>query len=356
MNKNKFTDTINTVSLTVDSLETPSIKGGGSSSSSVLNRFNQSIVKDIGSIIIYLNKLLDRSSKIADASASQGAALSAPLTTLTTRVDTLLTDTNYVMADFFKSDYVDSGNTTANVDNLFGQVTLPVTSSSDLLVQTDSFGFNQVSSEVSLGYSTSVTTPADGLFVSASDGLDMLLRRGVWVINKPGESVWIKVKAPLQYLGLNPNILEIYPFPAFGCHISDVKVRKSSGSAVWEDIDITYLPGYDSGTSKVKNAGPLKIHLDGEPINEIMFKMEPVGSYKPGLYNLRVLSNTYNQNATLTVQDATRDLDTITIYGKDPLDLALIPTVITTTKARLDLSSPSTYSTPVISRIVMELA
>jgi len=359
MTNNNFNNNLKTTGILVDSIDYPKIKSGGSSSSSVLNRFHDLITKDIGSILVYLNRMVDRSTRIADASSAQSAALNAPLTSLNSRVDTLLDDSSFVMADFFTSNYISTSgsDTVADVSSLFGYVTLPITSSTNLLLHTDSYGNNQVSSEVQLSYTTQAV-PQNYDFVNSSNGLDMLLRKNVWLIDAPGRAAWIKIKAPLQYLGLNPNVLELYPFPAFGADIESVQYQRAGAGlgGEWVDVDISYVPGYNTGTQKIEAAGPLRIYLEGEPISQIRFKMTPKGDYRFGLYDVKVLSNSYSQSGTLTVKDPdSRTIDGLTIYGKDPEDLANLSTSLTANKARIELVSTSTYKTPVINRVVLSL-
>ena len=359
MKLDNINDNIKSTSILVDSVDYPKIKSGGSSSSSVFNRYHDAISKDLAGLVVFINKLIGRVDNFSDAATAQSAALSAPLTSINTRIDTLLLDPKYFMADFFSTNYISySGNdTVASVDSVFGYVTLPVTSSTNLLTHVDSLGNAQVSSEIELSYSTT-TNPQNGNFTITSDGIDMLKRNNIWLMPTPNQPTWVKLRAPLQYLGLNPNVLEISPFPAFGADISSVQYQSAgTGSGgTWVNLDISYVPGYDSVSGTIKKAGPIRIILPGTPISQIRFLMTPNGNYRPGLYNLKVLSNTYSQAGSLSVIDPNgRNITGITIYGKDPTSLATLSTTITASKAKIALSSSSTFTTPVISRVVASL-
>jgi hypothetical protein len=355
---NKFTTKLESLGTVIDSLDAPKIKAGSSSSSTILNKFHDALTKDLASLVVFINQLVFKANRIVDGTATQAAALNSPLTTLETRVDTLI-DTNFVLADFFTSRFISTSgsDTTAEIDNVFGQATLPVTATTNLLVTTDSFNNSQVSREVQLGYSTA-TSPQTSDFIESGEWIGMLLRKNVWVIDSSTQPVWVKIKAPLQYLGLNPNTIEIYPYPCWGVDISNVQYQAAGASTGdgWTDFDISYLPGYDAGTSKILGAGPLRIHHDGTPLSQIRFKLTPKSAYNVGLYDFKITSREYSQTASLTVKDPNlRTLTGVTIYGKNPTDLALLPTTGTTNKVRIDMSSTSTLSTPVISGVVMEI-
>ena len=355
-NSNTFTSKLAVTTALTDSLDAPKLKAGGASNSTVINRFHEAITKDISSLLVFINQLIFKASRIADATVTQGSSVSATITSLTSRVDALSSSAN-VLADLFTSYYVSTtgSDTTATILPVFGQATLPITATQDLLFTQDSYGHPLTSDTLELSYS-SAANPSNSDYVKSAEGVGMILRKGVWVINTPGSGVWVKLKAPLQYLGLNPNVFEIYPFPCFGTDISSIQVQYANQGlgGTWTDVDMSYLPGYDSGSGKIVGAGPLRIHLDGTPITQIRFKMTPKGAYNPGLYNLRVLSVQYAQSASLTVQDIVgRTIAGVTILGKDQTALSALPVTGSGTKTRVDISSPNTYFSPVITGISM---
>lgn len=355
----KFSQRLESAVFVSETVEAPKIKGGGSSSSTVLNRYHDALAKEMAGLTLLTNEHASRSTRVADMAQAQAAATSGLFDSLSTRVDVLASGSPLVLADLFGSRYVSSavGETTVEVNELFGQATLPIKGETDLLVQQDSKGDLVASSEVSLYYTYESSPTADKL-IKSPEGMGMLLRRQAW-LGKEARPVWIVLEAPLQYLGLSPNVLEIYPLPAFGMDVSSLSVELVDGG--WTSVDCSYLPRYTNagayaGLNYIQRAGPLRIHLPGSPVTRIRFRLHPLSGAPWGLYDLRVKAVEYEQSGSLTVLDPYgRAISEVTIRGKDPTTLANLVTDATSNKVRIELSSTTTKSSPVITGVVMRI-
>jgi hypothetical protein len=350
-----FSNKLKTNTFIIESVDQPIIKAGGSSSSTLLNRYHSSIVDDLVALNITNNQLGIQSIRISETFNAQSQAINPLLASLSARVGVLASGSPLVLADFYSAKYVSSDplETVAEIDKVFGQITLPVLKETDLLVDQDSFGNFFTSDEVNLSFSYE-DNPDTAVFIDSSDAIKMLLREQVW-LGTLSAPVWIKLTAPLQFLGLNPNVLEIYPLPSWGTDISNIQYQIGGIDQPWVDADVSYLPRYKATNNKLANCGPIKIHLPGDPIYQIRFKITPNTDLLWGLYNIRVISKQYSQTGKITLQDPySRNINGITVRGKDPQDLAQLSNSTSTGKLTINLSSDSVYKTPVITGVVME--
>jgi len=356
---NRFSQRLETTVFVTESADAPKIKGGGASSSSLFNRYHDAVAKDVAGLAVTVNQVNDKAARVSAATAAQAAAISAIVSSLSGSLDALSSDDSLVLADLFVEDYIstDTDDTNADINHLFGQATLPIQSQTDLLTQVDSRGNYIVSDTVELGYSYE-DDPDQFVYINSADGIAMLLRNQAW-LGDSSNPVWIKLLAPLQYLGLTPNVLEIYPMPAFAVDISDLSYQQSGAGlgSSWTTIDLSYLPGYNSDTGVAEKSGPIRVHLPGVPITQVRFKITPSDGVSWGLYNLRLLSVEYEQTGSLTVLDPEgRTVSDVLIRGKDPEDLAQLPVSGTGAKTRIDMSSTTTSASPVITGVVMSIS
>lgn len=359
----KFSRRLETTVFTAESVDAPKIKSGGSSSSSIINRYHDAIAQDVSGLSLIANQLGDKSTRISNAVANQSGALSAEYITLASRIDALASGSSLILGTLFSSKYISSSgsDTVAEINNVFGQATLPIRSQVDLLVQQDVDSNYLVSSEVKIAYSYE-DDPDQFQYIDSNEGIAMLLRQQAW-LGRSDQPVWIKITAPLQFLGLPANMLELYPMPAFGCSISDLAYQSAGAGpgSTWYDIDCSYLPNYDSasilGNNVIETAGPIRVQLPITPISQIRFRMHPNSGVEWGVFNLRILSVEYEQTGSLTFKNpfSSAAISSATIRGKNPSDLAQLTTSTSINKLRIELSSTSTRESPLISGVIMTI-
>lgn len=351
--------TFESVEFITESAETPKIKSGGSSSSNILNRFFAAIAQDISLLATRANILALRSSRVEKACAEQSAALLASLQSLSTRVDAA-SAYSMVLADIHSTTYVSSAST-ANIDYTFGQATLPILSTTDLLVQTDVYGNAYVSPEVSWSYSTKAVSSIDRMsiidFVSDPDGIFMLRDEQTWIRDTlPNQTRgWMRLKAPLMFRGLTPNVLEIWPFPAFGMKIRKVSYRKAADPEdTWYNLDLSYAPQYNAATTSIDFAGPVRLFLPNEAISELVIEVDTTSVDVWGIKKLKVYHREYSSTGILTVYDPyARTIGNITLRGKDPATLSTLSTSKLSNSVSITLTSTNNIDTPVITGVIM---
>lgn len=358
-------NTFESVEFIVESVEAPKIKAGGSSSSNILNRFFSALGQDISLLATRTNILASRSSRVELGCTAQSAALQASLVALATRVD-LASGYSMVLADMHSTTYLDTGNINWNVDvdYVFGQATLNTLSTTDLIVQTDVYNNSYISPEVQFSYSivngTSISSMSITDFVSDPDGIFMLKQEQTWIKEVVAGQTkgFIRLKAPLQFRGLTPNVLEIWPFPAFSMKLRKVSYRLAgSPENTWTDLDLTYLPGYNGATSVVDFFGPVRLHIDNIAISELVIELDVTGCTVWGLKKLKLYHREYESAGVLVVQDPySRTIGNLSMRGKDPSTLSTFSVTKTANKATIAVSSTDSTLTPVITGVIMEIS
>jgi hypothetical protein len=340
----------------LEAAEAPKIKAGGSSSSNILNRFFSALAKDLSLLGTRTNLLATRSSRVESMATQQGAALQAAFQGLATAIEAVTG--GVVFAEMHSQRYVHP-STTADVDQTFGQATLPVRSSTNLLVQTDVYGNPFVSPEVEVSYAhTAVqgSPPGSLSFQVDPEGIYMLRGEQMWVRPDGNTDMnWVKVRAPLQFRGLTPNVLEIWPAPSLIMDLAGVWYRKAGDSSggTWYSVDISYLPGYQSGSCK--HFGGVRVILPNEPISEIAIGLKANTATAWGLERLEISHVEYESSATLIVREPfSRTISSdVVLRGKDPSNLALLSLTVNANQASIAMTSTDSSRTPVITGAIL---
>lgn len=356
-------NTFESVEFIIESAEAPKIKSGGSSSSNILNRFFTALGQDISLLATRANILASRSSRIEKGSAAQGGALQAQLVSLSARVDTASSYT-HILADMHSAFYIDNGSE-VNVDfsYMFGQATLSALSTTDLLIQNDVYGNNYISPEVQFSYSTtpgaSISSMSIANFTQDPDGIFMLKEEQTWIRDTITSQTkgYVRIKAPLQFRGLTPNVLEIWPFPAFAMKLRKVSYRVAGDPEdTWTHADLTYLPGYNIGTGVVDYVGPVRVHLDNRPISELVLEFDVTGLDVWGLKKLKLYHREYDSSGSFVVEDPySRVIGDISLRGKDPTTLSTFSNTKTSNQVTVNISSTDSAYTPVITGVIMQV-
>lgn len=365
MNDRFDRNTFESAEFIVESTEAPKIKAGGSSSSNIFNRFFNALGQDVSLLATRANILASRSSRIEKGCAEQSAALQSAFSSLSTRVDQA-SGYSFVLADMHDTFYLDTVNPSWNVsiDYNFGQATLPVTSTSDLLVQSDVYGNAYVSPETIFSYSTSSASSISVMslseFVADPDGIFMIKQDQTWIKDAVvGQTKgWIRIKAPLQFRGLTPNVLEIWPLPAFAMKLRSVSYRLAGDPEdTWTSLDLSYLPNYNTATQRVDRWGPVRLHLDNYAISEFVIEIDMTSSDVWGLKKIKLYHREYESVGTLVVKDPySRSVGDISLRGKDPNTLSTFGVTKVSNKATIQMSSADSTTTPVITGVIFDVS
>jgi hypothetical protein len=339
--------------------KTPMIQSGGPSNSNLFNRYFNTLSNDVLNMNTRLSELALKSTRIANISTSSGTGLTALLSGLVSSIDAIATGSE-VYVDLFSDYGVNTGTITSNHNKVYGQLTLPEVSSKNLLVNTDVNNDKYLLSDVkiSYAYSASTTVPSPELFINDVSALYTLTNDQSWVVDSSSNNyIWVKLQAPMNYLSLYPNVLEVWPLPMGITDLYRVYVRKAGSLATGtlDSIDISYLPFYDVPSLSAKNVGPFKLHLNNEPLTEIIlgFKLNSVASF--GIQQINLLHKEYAVSSVVTVGDPfSRVLTgTPTVRGKDPSSLSLLSIVPTGSEYQLTLTTNSSSLTPVVTGFIL---
>lgn len=356
--------TFESVEFLIESTESPKIKAGGSSSSNILNRYFNSLCQDVALLATRSNILASRSNRIEAGCSAQSGALSASFSSLSARVDAA-SAYNQVLADMHSEFYLDTTNLNWNcdLDQNFGQATLPVLSTSDLLVQLDVYGNKYISPDTTFSFSSNNASGISYMsvtdFVQDPEGIFMIREDQTWIQDVLSGQVrgFIRIAAPLQFLGLTPNVLEIWPLPAFEMALRKVSYRLSGDPEnIWTDLDLTYLPGYNSTTLVVDKFGPVRLHLDNEAIVEIAIEVDTSMSTVWGFKRIKLYNRQYASNGVVIGMDPySRTVGNAILRGKDPDVLSTFSISTTNNKVSVAISAPDSTSTCVLTGILFSV-
>ncbi len=339
--------------------KTPNIQSGGPSNSNVFNRYFNSLTNDVLNMNTRINELALKTTRVANVATATGTGLNATITGLVASVDAINT-AGQVYIDLFTDYGVDVPSLTSLHNKIYGQVTLPEVSSKNLLVNQDVNNDSYLLSEVSVSYTFSATTsvPSPESFFKDVEALYLLTSDQTWLVNSSGQNyIWIKIQAPMNYLSLYPNSLEVWPAPMGITDLYRVYVRKAGSltTGALDAVDLSYLPFYDTPTSSAKNIGPFKLHLNNEPLTEIVmcFKLNSIASF--GINQIVLSHKEYETTSTITIKDpfSRTFTGTPTLRGKDPASLSLLNTLPVGAQYQTTLTTTSSALTPVITGFII---
>lgn len=339
-------------------LQKPKIQSGGPSDSNILNRYFNSLTNDVLNINTRLNELALRSNRVADICSTSGTGLTSTIAGLVSSVDAINTTTQ-VYIDLFSSWGVDV-TSTALQNKIYGQFTLNETSSKNLLVNTDINNDLYLLSDITVSYTLSASTsiPAPETFYKDIESLYMLTRNQTWMVDTTAQNyIWVKIQAPMNYLSLYPNCLEVWPVPM---NISDLYrvYTKAAGAATtgtFDAVDLSYLPFYDLGTSSAKTVGPFRLFLENTPLTEILmcFKLNGLSNF--GINRLTLSHKEYEAASSITIKDPfSRSITgSPTLKGKNPVSLSQLNVVPVGPQYQITLTTNNSAITPVISGFII---
>jgi hypothetical protein len=330
------------------------IQAGGPSSSNQLNVQLEAARADLAELDRRTSETeaeLDLASLIF---ANQNAALVSFLSSLDSQLPAV---SGTWLADFYVEDYFD-GTSTAELSTLYGQVTLPVLRTQENLVGLDAREQIWVPKTTRVGYATVSGTPveSDWLFDDrAVHALDGRPDTAWWRDRPTSQTVWVRVQAPSN-LNANKesNCILLHAWPSLAMHLKKLEYRNPAGT--WAEADLSYLVGWDAGTSKLKNIGNLRIWIPPTQVTEFRFQLDLSGSnaQRWGFSQLGLQWVEFQPTATLVATFADLNppaLTEVTVLGQDPDSLAYLTTQIIGPQVSVALTQVSHGTTPVITAV-----
>lgn len=366
MNNNTILDrtAYSSTSFMLETPQAPKIKAGASSSSDILNRYFTSLSQDLALLTTRTNILATRCSRVDAISRMQGSGYVNLFNSLAARVNAASGQVQ-VLADMFSAFYVDESNET-QIDLEFGQCILPVASSTDLIVSTDIYGNNYIGTNTQFLLCETATAtgapPAIGMFEPDPEGLYMLRGDQSYVHqNQSGNNaVYVIITVPLQYLGFNPNILEIWPLPIGILDLTGVWYQESGTNSTggWISVDMSYLQGYNANTGYVDKLTPVRLHLPNDNVGQFCFAFNLNGAQSWGLSQIKLRHNEYQSTANLVITDPyARTMGSVLLQGKDPVTVLSNLTDITSANQTIvTVDTTQSSYTPVITGLIIQVS
>ena len=348
----------------LESLQEPKLRAGGASSSHLLNRMFSRVKKDLVRLQVDVEDATDNTRIQALLIAQQNQALGRLCSGLQAQL-TALPSTSTATADFYLNGLTTISGTTADVNPLFGQVILPAKSRQNVLVIERGTGEPnaipqatrlQVALQPSVTSTLDATAPADYLFgedvysVFALDGDD----RTFWPIEDTTTTphvAWIEIDLPSDVSGSQIcNELEIVPT----CPNTDLfAVQAEVIGSGWQDLDFSYLVGYDQTVNAVHNLGPARLCFAKSNITRIRLGLWVSGFF--GFYSIRCLLAQYQNSGNVLVNFSSKTSDSLTattLLGKNPTQLGYLPVSVSGQQLTVTLQpAAATTETPVLTGI-----
>lgn len=348
----------------------PKITSGGSSDTTTLNRYFDALSQDISSITYEFLDLVDINQDLKLYADAQADGFQGIFTAIETTLANL-SSTGQVLANPASTSYID-GTNTAELTGKYGQATLPIASSNNLLVYSDVYGENYIPQDVRVVWGTTQSVGTNLFTTEPTWNYDpnierVLLGTGPWI--RPwnfstGSSttiIWVKIELPLKFQNQRPNVLEFTPCPVFSQKLVGAYYTASINEPTsnWTAIDMTYQIGYNPdqyGNSYVNNVGPTRLFLPDETMSAIIFGFKLDTETSWGLGSMSLTHKLFETTAQYVVQNPYGNISSIAIIGKDPSDLANLSQTISTNTASIQLGTTDPSITPVITGVIMDTA
>lgn len=364
-------DTLTISTALVETLQTPAIKQGGSSSSGLLNQFVARVKRDVLRACTEVTDTADAVRVLALGAAANNSGMGRQVSALRAQVTSIVPNgnPNRALADFYSNALTLNGSsdTTADVNPLFGQAILPARSRQNVLVAERGDGRTpSIPEETRILYvrqpfvnSTSgAQPPSDFLFgedlysIYALDNHDL----SPWIVEDPslaGHMVWVEIQLPGNISGAyRCNELELIPSSQFGFDL--VSVRAEIVGQGWRDIDFSYLNGYQAVSRAVLGMGASRLCFAQSSVTRFRLGLWCAGPW--GFQSIRVLNAVYAASAVLATDfdTVTRlPLQTVTLLGKTPSQLSYLPIQADGGRVSATLTpSAGSAETPVVTGVV----
>lgn len=344
----------------LETIQEARFRAGGPSSSYLLNRAVTAIQEDLTELAEEVSGSVDTLRVVSLALAAQESGLARAYASLNTRISGLSFGTQST-ADLSLCERIDTGNTTAEINPLFGQATQTARSRQNVFVvevpgeqpKIPQQSALRLALQPSIATSAGAVAPLDSAF-----GEDEYWRYAVqgdsrvfWPIEDQTSTphmAWIEIALPGNVSGAyHCNELEFIPFPLFSTSL--VAVQAEVIGQGWVDLDYSYLTGYDQPTKTVIGLGPMRLCFDRTSITRFRIGLFVQGFF--GVSSVRVLDAVYTSPSNVTADfsaDSLGTISTITAGGKDPQVLNQMTTSINGSRATIALTSSTSSSTPVL--------
>ncbi|HYT45393.1 MAG TPA: hypothetical protein VEP90_23900 [Methylomirabilota bacterium] len=337
----------------LNSVETPNIDivvAGGPSSSELLNNLRRSLIEDI-------TELDHRTNANAISVVMANTVFNGQLASIASEYQALLnrlpTTSGRWMADMYTADFMATQNS-ATINTTYGQATLPILSAQEKLVGLDSSGKVWIPKTAQINYSYSTGTPQETDWLMDDNSLLALDQRtdtAWWKSKDTSGTVWVRVRLPAN-LNSNKlaNAIMLHPYPVLSFNIVSVEYKNPAG--IFTSADLSYLTGYDTVSTQVKNVGNVRLFIPQSQVTEIRIKLSTAQLW--GFTKISIQQIEFSATATL-IMDFTNynppSLSTINVFGKDQNTLSFLTTSINGLTASVQLTQNTQNSSPVITQI-----
>lgn len=347
---NPGSQTLKSVESMIQTPDRDTIVAGGPSSSELLNDFRDKTILDL---VEGHNHSEEIGAKISLANQVFGTTLTA----LSSMISSVFMRTSAAsgrwLADFFSTEFV-HGSNGAQIDTVYGQATLPILTSQEKLVGLDSRDQVWIPKGAAIEYSYVPGTPNEVDWLRDDKHVFALHQdpESAWWRNRETSGVvWLRVRVPAN-LNANKfaNAICLHPYPPFHTDLLSVEYQNPAG--VYTSADLSYLRGWSTTDSRVKNFDNVRIFIPQSQVTELRIKISTPGVW--GFQKISLKQLEFSPNATLAVNFASyspNGINRVNIFGKDQSALSYLTTGINGDIVTVAMTQNTTNATPVITGI-----
>lgn len=336
----------------IESVQNPTLVRGGPSSSKTLNDIHGREKRDL----VRLDATVSRVARELQLTNAYLNMAGPSLQALSNHIAALIpaAPANRGRQDFFITTNL-SGSFSQDV--LYGQAYLPILSTEDKIVYTDTSSQKWVPEDSRIRFYTSSAyggiIPGDDEFLSnaedykgLTDGIsDYML--GSYLAAEG--YVYLKLLFPQ---GLNTstltNRLQCTILPMFKHSLVGSHIRRNDGQ--WVTLPIDYLPGYASLEAPL--VGPTQLHFSPTEIRQACLVFKVQGWWGVKSFSAQLVE--YAATGNITADFASYSPTTITntsLYGMDTIGLSRLAPTVSGTSISVPLTQAASYTSPILTGI-----
>jgi len=337
----------------LESLISKKPKAGGISSSEDFNKLLTALNNDLFKLYFSSSRLRDALDLTNTFSSTENAALTSLISSLTTAVGTIAGTTRY--ADFYSSSFVHS-SPTGSLDSQYGQITLPINSSTSnvYIVNDSNHRIVHEGIEVKYAKTNSTTQPSSSSFTEILDLNDIFspIRPISLDADLTDHYMWLWFRQNTRLTNLVTNCFTLDVWPAFCSDLKVVKIRSFGGN--WETHDFSYLPLYSGGTAS--SISSFRLLFDGrtKDVSDVLVCIDTKTLTKIGFRSFDIKNNNYDTTGTVVVKHPSAG--TLTeVFSFEGANTNELLGYLSSNRINIIFNSNSSYFTPILKGVEYNL-
>ncbi len=339
---------------------------GGPSSSELLRQREEGRELETTSLVnevVRVRQKADAATLLLEGIAPMSAMVASALTSLSTIPASGMGAT----IDFFTPGSALTVATSASIENLYGQVTLPYARAPQSQLRRPGGYGPGPGTQVKYAVIARASATIDTFAFNAGDPQAFYAVDGrldsSWAVpvDTATEDLLVSIVIPPALGNISQvNAVSVIPWPLYACTIKEVWIR--SGNTVstalpgWTLLSLAGQLNYDSSTQSVIGAGAHRLFFPATPVREVLVRLRPTTNTLCGLVNLDCFSIEFKTGGSIVIDGSLVGVPTILraiLSGLNSSSLSRLPVTRVGSEVTIDLSSISPYDSPVLTSVAL---